>query len=193
MKHKLFVISAPSGAGKTSVVNQVIKELNPVTPIERVITYTTKAPRVTEQNNQDYNFLSVQEFQNKINQGFFIEWSKAYHNYYGSPKYIIDQLNERSYILVVDRLGAESLKKVIDPELVSFIWIKVHDLSVLRERLIKRNTETLDQIEKRIQISFSEIEQELKTPLFDDYIYNVKFDQAVADLKDLILIKLGML
>ena len=191
IKHKLFVISAPSGAGKTTLVNQLIKEVNLIAPIEKVVTYTTKRPRITETDKKDYHFLSVPEFELKIEENFFLEWSKVYENYYGSPAHILENLQKSSFILIVDRLGAESLKKILNPKSASFIWIRVHNLEILRERLTLRSTENSEQIERRLKISLSEIEQEETNPIFEHHIYNEHFETAVEDLKNLLLSSLG--
>jgi len=89
---KLFIVSACSGAGKTTLVNAVIENLRKKqVPIERVITYTTKQPRAGEVDGRDYHFVSVEDFQRKIQEGFFIEYSEAYGNYYGSPKSLFEK------------------------------------------------------------------------------------------------------
>jgi guanylate kinase len=187
MKHKLFVISAPSGAGKTTLVNKTIEELSSVIPIKRVVTYTTKEPRKIEKHKEDYHFLSIREFEQKIKEGFFLEWSKAYDNYYGCPVDILNQLKSSSFVLVVDRLGAQSLKKILSSDVAFFIWIRVHNLEVLKERLINRGTESLSQIERRLEVSAREINREISDPLFECYIYNECFEMAVKDLKEVIL------
>ncbi|OGB84274.1 hypothetical protein A3F66_06775 [candidate division TM6 bacterium RIFCSPHIGHO2_12_FULL_32_22] len=191
MKNKLFIISAPSGAGKTTLVTSVIKEVSSITPIQRVVTYTTKEPRHTE-SSSDYNFLSIEEFEQRIEENYFLEWSCAYQNYYGSPRYILNKLHESSFILIVDWKGGESLKKVLSPDISVFIWIQVDDLIVLQERLLKRGTESQEQIKKRIEISLKEVEQEKLTPVFSHYIYNVDFDIALQDLKKLIFSSLNI-
>ena len=191
MKNKIFIISAPSGAGKTTLVTSVIKEVSSITPIQRVVTYTTKEARHTE-SSSDYNFLSIEEFEKRIEENYFLEWSRAYQNYYGSPKYILDQLHESSFILIVDWKGGESLKKVLSPDISVFIWIKVDDPLILQDRLLKRGTENSEQIKKRIEVSLKEIEQEKATPIFSNYIYNVDLDEALKELKKLIFSNLNI-
>ncbi len=100
MAGTLFVVSACSGAGKTTLVTRAIKELSISYPISRVITYTTKAPRMTEQNGIDYHFLSVEEFEIRAKNGFFLEWSNQYGNYYGSPHSIINDLPKAISVII---------------------------------------------------------------------------------------------
>ena len=80
MVGKIFVVSAPSGAGKTTLVTELISRYPG--KLERVVTYTTRQPRYNEIDGVDYYFISVKEFEEKIAQGFFIEWSTAYGTYY---------------------------------------------------------------------------------------------------------------
>src|SRR3990167_6495680 len=100
---KIFIISAPSGAGKSTLVAATLANLEKEWPIERVVTYTSKNPRNNEVPGQDYHFIKVDEFERRIKQGFFLEWSNAYGTYYGSPRSIVNQVaNGYSYIGIID-------------------------------------------------------------------------------------------
>ena len=92
MAGKLFLLSAPSGCGKTMLVTQIINDLQPTCQIKRVITYTSRPVRPRELSGVDYHFLSAQEFQERITQNFFLEWSCAYDHYYGTPRSLISDI-----------------------------------------------------------------------------------------------------
>lgn len=137
----LFIVSASSGAGKTSIVTEVIKRLKNTYCVERVVTYSSKTARSCEVNGRDYHFVSVAEFQARIAEGFFLETSCAYGTYYGTPRTIVEGLGQGiSYILIVDRAGAAAIANQISS--VVLIWISVGSLSILEERLYARDRES---------------------------------------------------
>ena len=107
---KLFVVSAPSGAGKTTIVNFIVERYGHYFNLSRVVTYTTKKPHKSEKNGLDYYFVSKEEFEQKAKEDFFIEYSTAYGHYYGSPFHIVHDLDiGKSYILVIDQNGAKNV------------------------------------------------------------------------------------
>lgn len=185
MVGKLFIISASSGAGKTSLVNAVLQRIQSIYDVNRVLTYTTRAPRQGEINGVDYHFITAQEFEVRIAQGFFLEWSNVYGAYYGSPCSIIQELRcGKSYIAILDRAGAEQVLKV-HPDSV-LIWIYT-DLVSLRDRLVQRKTETSEQIEYRIQLAKKEIEEENFKKFFTFHLHNDDFNRAIQELEALIV------
>lgn len=191
MNGKLFIVSAPSGAGKTTVVNNVLSIIPAHYNIERVITYTSKAPRLNEIQGHDYHFISKQEFERKITESFFLEWSDAYGNYYGTPSYIKDHLNDgRSFILIIDRVGAQKLIRHI-PEAI-LIWLYTQDISVLENRLKLRKTENEEQILKRLSLAIQEIEEECKNSLYPHKILNDRLENAVQMMELIIKNELKM-
>ena len=178
MNGKLFIVSAPSGAGKTTVVNKVLSNLSFQCNIDRVITYTSKTPRFNEVHGQDYHFISKCEFEEKIRDNFFLEWSDAYENYYGTPSSIIDDLNKgRSLILILDRHGAQRILRHIPDAIL--IWLYTHDISVIENRLRLRKTEKEEQILKRLSLATQEIEEEYKNSLYPHKILNDELENAV--------------
>lgn len=186
MTGKLFIISAPSGAGKSSLVNALISDKEVPPSLERVITYTSKPPRPSEVNGTDYHFITQQEFQRNIALGFFLEWSNAYGNYYGSPSSIImGMMQGKSYIMVLDRNGASEVKRIV-PEAV-LIWIKVSSIEVLRNRLEARAEDSPEVIAKRLALAEVEMDQERRVSIFDHHIVNENFENALTDLKKIIL------
>lgn len=185
MHGKLFIISAPSGAGKSSLVNALMKDQEVPHSLERVITYTSKTPRPSEVNGTDYHFITPQEFHRNIALGFFLEWSNAYGNYYGSPSSVImGMMQGKSYIMVLDRIGASEVKRII-PEAI-LIWIKVPCLNTLRQRLETRGEDSAEVIEKRLTLAEQEMDQERRVSIFDCHILNENFENALHDLKTII-------
>ena len=168
---KIFVISAPSGTGKTTVVNCLVEQFGSYFNISRVITYTTKKPHKSEKHGVDYYFLSKKEFEKKTDDGFFIEWSSAYGDYYGSPKDIIDELERgKSYIMVLDQVGGYNIIKTI-PESV-LIWLSPVDFSVLKRRLLNRARDSVDTVEKRMGRAQEEVSVELMRAIYKYHIIN---------------------
>lgn len=179
-KGKVFIISAPSGAGKTTLTNQVLKNLESKYPISKVITYTTRKPRQNEINGKDYNFLSEEDFLKKKKDGFFLETTKYHENYYGSPADILDKIKQgQSFIIVVDYPGAKTFLKLIpDPIL---IWIEPPSLEELEKRLKKRN-DSYETIKTRLEMAKKEIDIENKEKLFEYHLINNNFDQTINEL-----------
>jgi len=191
MAGKLFVVSAPSGAGKTSLVNSVLGQLNPPYNIERLKTYTSRAPRPGEKNGKDYHFVSSEQFTQLIDQNFFLEWSTAYGAYYGSPRFALNLIQEGfSYIAILDRLGAQRvIEQFCDAVL---IWVSVPNIETLVDRLRDRRTEKAEEIAYRMRQAEKEMAQEKQDKLYNYHILNEKFDQAVHMLKEVVLKQLEM-
>jgi guanylate kinase len=185
MSGKLFIVSASSGAGKTSLVTAALQELQAFYPLERVVTYTSKQPRPGEVHGKDYYFMTAQAFEQKIAEGFFIEWSVAYGTYYGSPRSIVEGLAlGKSYIAILDYAGAQAVAEAVKEAVL--IWIKVPSLAVLRQRLAARAQDTQEQIERRLALAQQEMESAQKNALFKYTILNENFDVALKNFKTII-------
>jgi guanylate kinase len=179
---RLFIISAPSGAGKTSVTTNVISKLKGIIPIEKVITITTRPRRPGEVDGVDYVFLSNEEFLKREKTGFFLETTKYNDNYYGSPAWIVqDMKNGKSFIIITDTVGAKNFKENLIPDAVT-IWITVPDIEELRKRLEKRKTDSLEVIERRLKIAKEDMEREANENQFDYHVQNNNLNQAVDDV-----------
>lgn len=175
----LFVVSAPSGTGKTTIVKEILKKN---TDIIFSVSATTREMRPGEIDGKDYFFLTVEEFQEKIKRNEFIEYEKIFDgNYYGTlKKYIENIINKGKDILLdLDVLGALSVKKYFKKDSI-LIFIKPPGLNQVKERLLKRSTESPEQIEKRL--SRFDIEM-AKIKEFNYIILNENLEQAIKDLQ----------
>jgi guanylate kinase len=183
---KLFIVSAPSGTGKTTLVQALCQQLGHSYRLERVVTYTTKQPRLGEKDGQDYHFLSKEAFEQKIESGFFMEWSSAYGHYYGSPASILAELPEgKSYFLVIDRAGAQTIRSLYNEAIL--IWLYTKNFEDLKKRLFSRNTETNFEISRRLMLAKQEILQENENSLYQYHVLNDTIENALSELKIIIL------
>lgn len=182
----LFIVSGPSGVGKTTIVTRCLQQYEKDYRIERMVTYTTKTPRVTEVHGIDYHFISQEEFDLKVAQDFFLEWSGEYGACYGTPSYVLEQLTAGiSFVLVIDRAGAAQIIKKY-PQAV-LIWVQVSSMDALSDRLNKRKTESFEQIQTRLLLAKKEIEQESQFPMYHHYIVNNELKSAVESLFELFM------
>ncbi|NBV40689.1 guanylate kinase [bacterium] len=183
MQGMLFVVSGPSGVGKTSVVNEILKRYPQV--FRRVITYTTKPARHTEVHGQDYYFISDEEFMDKVHSGFFLEWSDSYIYKYGTPAFIQDDMQQGvNYILIIDRAGVQALQ-TLGISCVS-IWLCPESVDVLEQRLVKRGTETTEKIQKRLEIARQELACEIDGSVCDYTAPVHTIEQGVQSVLDIV-------
>jgi guanylate kinase len=182
----LFLISAPSGAGKTALVSSLLNAFSYSFALKKVITYTCRPARAQERQGYDYHFITPAEFEERITQGFFLEWSQSYGTYYGSPASIKEALAKGiSLIMIVDRAGLASMLHLM-PQAVR-IWIEVPSLAILKERLLLRATDTPERIEQRLQLAVQEMEDEKIKKWAHHSLMNDNFDLALDHLKSLVL------
>ena len=178
----IFVISAPAGAGKTTLVNKLTHEFPSVV---RNVTCTTRAPRPGEQEGKDYFFFDPQTFEAKIAQGDFIEHAKVFGDYYGTSDTFINQqiAQGKHVVLVIDTQGALHLQKHFKKRAM-FTFISPPSLAELKERLLKRQTETLKSIEERLAWAKRELEM---VHHYDYNIVNDHLDTAYTVLKSIFI------
>jgi|GEM_PF-406529 len=182
----LFIVSGPSGVGKTTAVRTFLNQNKNSFKVDRVVTYTTKQPRRTEVDGIDYHFITEDEFKSKVRDQFFLEWSGEYGACYGTPASIVDDVRSgTSRILVIDRHGASQI--IAKHPQVVLIWIYVSSLDVLLDRLTKRKTESVEQIQRRLVLAKKEIDKELSFPLYHYHIVNNSLEEAVASLSEVVL------
>lgn len=186
MAGKLFLISAPSGAGKTTLVNILIERYGLQYNLNRIITYTSKVPRPGEIDGVHYHFISTAEFEKRIQEGFFMEWSGAYQAFYGSPASIIDALETgQSYVLILDRVGTEKVLQKFAGAVVP-IWIYTKSVATLRDRLLTRNTDNIEVIERRLRRAHEEITLEITQPIYTYHLMNHDLKDALDRLVTII-------
>lgn len=176
MRGSLYIVSAPSGAGKTSLVGKLI-ELD--SRIRVSISSTTRDKRPGEENGVNYHFLSIEAFQAKIAQGDFLEHAQVFDNFYGTSQSSVEsQLNSgKDVILEIDWQGAQQVKALM-PNAIS-IFILPPSLKELKKRLTGRGTDSDEIIERRMADAVSEISHYNE---FDYLVINNNFDIALKEL-----------
>jgi len=177
----IFVISAPSGAGKTTLINRLLQSDD---ELVFSISTTTRDMRKGEINGVNYHFISKDEFCRMIENDEFLEWAEVHGNYYGTTKKEIDRLKKSCKIPLfdVDIQGGRNLKEKIIEGV--FIFIIPPSLTVLKERLISRNTETTEQIILRLKNAYNEIAEYIN---FDYLIVNSDIDSSFQKLESIII------
>jgi guanylate kinase len=180
-KGLLFVVSAPSGAGKTTLVAMLTKEFPEI--VFRSVTCTTRPPRAEEVDGRDYHFLSEAVFKKKTEEGEFLEHATVFGYRYGTLQREVEakQNEGKHVILVIDTQGAMFLKERV-PAL--FIFIAPPSLEVLKGRLEQRKTDRKDGIEERVEWAKREMKQ---SPKYDYLIVNDELPVAYEVLKSIII------
>jgi guanylate kinase len=176
----LFVVVAPSGAGKTTLVRALLgKEPN----IRLSISYTTRAPREGEVNGRDYHFVDRAAFEKMIEAGDFLEYASVYGNYYGtSRRWIEEQLSgDHDVLLEIDWQGAAQLRTVF-PHMVG-IFILPPSLQELRKRLESRGKDSPEAIARRMASAREDISHVLE---FEYIIVNERFEAALTDVNSIV-------
>ncbi len=174
MTGKVIILSAPSGAGKTTIVKYLLEQ---DLQLEFSISACSRQMRPGEKHGVDYYFLEINDFKKKIDNNEFIEWEEVYEgNYYGTLKTEIERIwkNGKHVLFEVDVKGGISLKKIFKEKALS-VFIKPPTVNDLRERLKLRSTETVEIIEKRMQRAEEELSFEKQ---FDIVIVNDKLEEA---------------
>ena len=178
---QLFVLSGPSGVGKSSIRERVLKNLP---DLEYSISHTTRPPRRGETEGRDYHFVSVDIFRAMKERGAFIEWALVHGNYYGTAReHITKHLKEqRDVLLEIDVQGARQVKARF-PE-AFFIFVLPPDLPTLEHRLLSRGTEREKDSRARLENATAEL---LEAVWYDYLIVNDSLDAGVEALKAVIL------
>ena len=176
----VFMISAPSGAGKSSLVNALLAR-DP--SIRLSVSCTTRAPRPGETDGRDYRFVSVAEFETLKKDNQLLEWAEVHGNFYGTPRDLIDQAVEagQNVILEIDWQGARQVRTLF-PQAIS-IFILPPSIEALRERLQNRGQDPEDVITRRVQAASAEISH---APEFEYVIINQEFSVALQELEQIV-------
>jgi len=176
----VFVISAPSGSGKSTLVHRLLKS---VPNLVFSISYTTRAPRDGELNGVDYNFISRQEFEARIQRDEFLEHAEVFGNYYGTHQSTLDQARRegRDLVLDIDVQGARQLKITI-PEAVS-IFVLPPSREVLEQRLRARSQDSEAVIQRRLKAAAEEVGNYTK---YDYVLINNRIEESAARLESIV-------
>lgn len=179
-KGLVFIVSAPAGTGKTTLVQMLAKEFISVKPS---VSYTTRKPRDGEVTGVDYHFISAEEFEKKIAAGDFLEYVKLYDTFYGTSRQWVEEqtMQGQHIVLVIDTQGAMSLKGVIS---AVYIFVRPPSLEVLRNRLSGRQTETEAIVETRLEWAKQEL---LLGGLYDYQIINDRLEIAYEVLRSIVI------
>ena len=177
----VYIISAPSGSGKSTLVNELLKL---VPDLDFSISYTTRAPRGSEQNGKQYHFVSREEFERMIRADEFLEHANVFGNYYGTARRFLKEAEQRGHdlLLDIDVQGAAQIKQEL-PDAVS-IFVLPPDRKTLEWRLRKRGEDSDEVIQRRLVTASREIEK------YDNYNYiliNDVLEKSIESLQDIVL------
>lgn len=178
----LIVLSGPSGAGKGTICNELLKQVD---TLSLSISMTTRSPRESEVDGKDYYFVTKEQFEEYIAKGNFLEYAKVHgDNYYGTPKNKVEEIlsSGRDIILEIDIQGALEVKEKMKEGI--FIFIMPPSMRELKDRLVKRNTESKDKIIERFKNAYKEINEVTK---YNYIVINDEVQNAVDKVKAIIL------
>lgn len=176
----LFVVSAPSGAGKTTLCSEVSRLIH---NLKYAISYTTRTPRPGEVNRKDYTFVTLKEFKDMIEKGEFAEWAEVHGHLYGTPIKELENLRkEYDVILDIDTQGANQIRRSYREGV--HIFILPPSMEILEDRLKKRMANSEIEIKDRLMKAREEISEYKE---YEYIIVNSDFAEALSELKSIIL------
>ncbi len=180
---KIFILSGPSGAGKTTIHERLLRSADLKKRVVRSVSMTTRERRPEERNGRDYIFISHRMFEYKIRAGHFLEWAKVFDHYYGTPARQVNGLlsSGKSVLLCIDVQGARQVMRK-RPDAVS-IFIKAPSMKELRSRLSARGTEAPAALDLRIRTAQKEVEQAVR---YDHVVINDDLDRACSQTRRII-------
>lgn len=172
----IFIISAPSGAGKTTLCTKILHSMDDLKPS---VSFTTRTPRKGEVNNRDYTFVSEQEFRMMIGRGEFVEWATVHGNLYGTSRRRLEEIMDsgNDVLLDIDVQGARQIRSSYSAGV--FVFVLPPSMEVLRERLEKRKSNTAEDIERRLRRAADEIKD------YTSYEYVIVNDTLKESVKKL--------
>lgn len=177
----LLVLSAPSGAGKTTLARRLMGDLPDA---EFSVSFTTRAPRGQEKDGVDYRFVDVMTFKAKIEADEFVEWAEVHGHFYGSPQAVIDQALASKGVAVfdIDVQGGQAIKRKY-PE-AALVFVLPPSMAELERRLRGRKTDSEDTIQKRLLGARSEIERGVAS--YDYVLINDDLERAYTELRSVL-------
>lgn len=177
----VIVISAPSGAGKSTIIRRLKEELD---NIVFSVSYTTRPKRQGEINGVDYYFVSEDVFKRMVERGEFLEYAKVYGHYYGTPlKQVLDAIEAgKDVILDLDHQGARAVRNALPDAVLVFIFPP--SIEALRERLKQRKTDSEEVIETRLRNAMMEIEASTE---YDYWVLNDDIEKALNEVKAIVI------
>jgi guanylate kinase len=177
----VFVLSAPAGTGKTTLVRMLSQEFS---CIVESVSCTTRPPRPGEINGKDYFYLSKKEFEEKVKQGDFLEYAEVFGYHYGTSLSFVHEQQDlgKHVFLVIDTQGAMQLKKKHFPAI--YIFLSPPSLEELKERLVRRQTESQEVIDKRLSWAQAELSM---VKNYDYHIVNDHLNQAYTILRSIVI------
>lgn len=183
MSNKVIIFSAPSGAGKSTIVNHILGIRN---DLEFSISATSRAPRGQEQHGVEYYFFSADEFRQMIAEDKFVEHEEVYPgSFYGTLRSEVERIWAKGNAIVfdIDVQGGVNLKRIFGEQALS-VFIQAPSVEILRERLIGRGTDTMEAIERRV--AKAESEMEFAAGKFDYVLVNDDLKTALAEAENIV-------
>jgi len=177
----IFIISAPSGTGKTTLVREVIQQLP---GLRFSVSFTTRLPRPDEKEGEDYHFVSHSVFQKMVDKNEFLEWAEVLGNRYGSPRPDLKKMEIEGVdlILDIDTQGAKKVAKEISQPVL--IYLLPPSLRVLKERLINRGMDSLEMVKFRLSNARRDVEEAYG---YQYVIVNDRIEDALEKLKSIMI------
>ena len=183
MNGKVVIFSAPSGAGKSTIVNHLLKKYP---ELEFSISATSRAPRGNERDGREYYFYSAEQFRQMIAEDRFVEHEEVYPgSFYGTLKSEVERIWAKGHVIVfdIDVRGGVNVKRIFGDSAFS-VFIQAPSVEVLRQRLVGRGTDSAEAIEKRVAKATSEME--FAAGKFDYVLVNDDLDTALAEAEKII-------
>jgi guanylate kinase len=181
MKTKMILVAAPSGAGKSSFLERIIRE---IPQLEDVVTYTTRSMRTHESEGVHYHFVSKIEFEKKVAENFFVEWAKVHSNYYGTSYESIEWTWKQKKIVIMDLdiQGVDTFKAKY-PQDLKTIFILPPSPEELRRRIISRDNKVPPDLDLRVKNAETEIRKAVE---YDFQVVNDDFESSYSKFKKII-------
>lgn len=179
-KGTAYILSAPAGTGKTTLVDKLTEEFPKVV---RNVSYTTRSPREGEKDGVDYHFVSFQEFERKIKRGDFLEYAEVFGNFYGTCIESVEKLLEKGFdtIMVIDTQGADAVRNKFH---AVHIFLSPPSMEELERRLKARKTENQEQLKLRLSVAKEEMK---RAHQYDYHIVNCDLEKAYSALKSIFI------